>query len=112
MIAVVDVAVQAANVSMPLFPLRAFQNSPSSIRVRNVPKKIGSWQITKVYFLAKYPDGSIKSADCVLVGGIWVGTIGGSSEAGRSENGYSIFADGIDENGNTVIDYCLGKGDI
>ena len=97
---------------MPLFPLRAFVNSPSSIRVRNVPKKIGNWQITKVYFNAAYPDNSIKSADCVLVGGVWVGTIEGSSTSGSSLNGYTIFADGVDENGNSVNGYVLGKGDI
>ena len=97
---------------MPLFPLRAFVNSPSSVRVRNVPKKIGNWQIQKVYFTATYPDGSIKSADCVLVGGVWVGTIEGSSISGSSLNGYTIFADGIDENGNNVNGYVLGKGDV
>lgn len=97
---------------MPLFPMRAFKGSPSSIRVRNVPKKIGSWQINKVYFNAAYPDNSIASANCVLVGGVWVGTIAGSSSSGYSENGYTVYADGIDENGNEVTGYVLGKGDI
>ena len=48
MIGVIDVAVQAANVNMPLYPLRAFVNSPSSLRIRNVPKRIGDWNITSV----------------------------------------------------------------
>jgi len=112
MIGIVDVAIQAENPSMPLYPMRAFVGSPSSIRVRNVPKKIGNWQITSVQFTAAYPDNSIKTANCVLVGGVWVGTIGGCSVSGQSINGYSVFASGIDENGNAVENYCLGKGDI
>lgn len=112
MIGIVDVKIQAANPSMPLYPMRAFIGSPSSIRVREVPKKIGDWQITKVYFTAAYPDDSIKTAECVLVGGVYVGTIAGSSVSGTSTNGYTIFADGTDENGNEVHGYVLGKGDI
>lgn len=112
MIAVVDVAVQAANVSMPLFPWRAYLNSPSSLRIRNVPRRVGNWNIDKVYVTAAYPDNSIKSADCVLVGGVWVCTIAGSTSTGFSQNGYTIFADGKDENGNEVTGYVLGKGDI
>lgn len=95
---------------MPLWPMRAFVNSPSSVRLRNVPKKIGQWNLTKVYFVATYPDNSIKTADCALVGGVWVGTIEGSTMAGTSENGYSVMADGIDEHGNAVNGYVLGKG--
>lgn len=59
-----------------------------------------------------YPDGSIKTADCVLTGGIWVGTIEGTQTVGTSKSGYSIFASGTDENGNQVTGYCLGKGDV
>lgn len=97
---------------MPLFPLKAYSGSPSSIRVRNVPKQIGSWKITSVVFTAVYPDGQTKSANCVLVNNIWVGTIAGSDATGTTENGYTIFASGIDESGNQVNDYVLGKGDI
>ena len=82
MIGIVDVAIQAENPSMPLYPMRAFVGSPTSIRVRNVPKKIGNWQITSVQFTAAYPDNSIKTANCVLVGGVWVGTIAGCSVSG------------------------------
>ena len=80
MIGVIDVEIQAANVSMPLYPVRAFVNSPSSIRLRNVPRKIGQWNITSVQIVAAYPDSSIKTANCVLVGGVWVGTIEGCME--------------------------------
>lgn len=112
MIGVIDIEVQAANPSMPLYPMRAFVNSPSSLRIRNVPKKIGTWQITTVHLAAAYPDNAIKTANCVLVGGVWVGTIDGSTVAGTSQNGYTVYADGKDENGNEVTGYVLGKGDI
>lgn len=112
MIGVIDIEVQAANPSMPLYPVRAFVNSPSSLRIRNVPKKIGSWQITAVRLVAAYPDNSIKTTNCILVGGVWVGTIDGSTVAGTSQNGYTVYADGKDENGDDVTGYCLGKGDI
>lgn len=110
MIGIVDVEIQAANPNMPLYPLRAFVNSPSSLRIRNVPKKIGTWNITSVQLVAAYPDNTIKTANCKLIGCVWVGTIQGSSTSGTSENGYTVYASGIDENGNPVSNYVLGKG--
>lgn len=41
---------------------------------------------------------------------MWVGTIEGSTLSGKSENGFTIYANGIDENGNAVNGYVLGKG--
>ena len=110
MIGVIDVSINAANPSMPLYPVRAFKNSPSSIRLRNVPKRIGNWNINSVQIVAAYPDSSIKTASCVLTGSVWVGTIEGCPISGRSENGFTVFASGIDENGNPVSNYVLGKG--
>lgn len=110
MIGVLDVEIQAANPLMPLYPLRAYVNSPSSVRVRNVPKKIGDWNITEVQITAAYPDNSIKTVNCVRIGCVWVGTIEGSTLSGKSENGFTIYANGIDENGNAVNGYVLGKG--
>lgn len=112
MIAIVPVEIQAANPSMPLYPWRAYVNSPSSLRVRNVPRKVGNWSIDRVYVTAAYPDNSIKTAECVLVGGVWVCTIEGSTSPGESQNGYTIYADGVDENGDRVTGYVLGKGCI
>ena len=112
MIGTVDVEIIAKFPSMPLDPMQAFVDSPSSIRLRNVPKRIGKWCIDSVSFVAAYPDGTIKTAECVLVGGVWTGTIEGTSTPGKSEKGYTIYASGTDENGNAVTGYILGKGDI
>lgn len=49
---------------------------------------------------------------CIPVNNVWVGTIAGSETVGTTENGYTIFASGVDENGNQVNDYVLGKGGI
>lgn len=112
MIATVDVNVQAANPHMPLFPWRAFKGSPSSVRVRNVPKVIGLWRVTAVQVNVTYPDESVKSAECRLVGGVWIGTVDASESAGTVTDGYSITADGTDENGMEVKGYILGRGDV
>lgn len=110
MIAVVDVAVQAANPQAPLYPWRAFLNSPSSVRVRNVPRKIGAWVIDAVSVQATYPDGNALNVPATLVGGIWVATVQGCDTTGSGF--YAVYASGLDEQGNPVQGYCLGKGDI
>lgn len=112
MIGVIDIEVQARNPEAPLYPLKAFVNSPSSIRVRNAPRRIGDWHLTKVYISAVYPDGQTTTVQCVPTGGVWVGTLAGTATSGTTENGYTILADGIDENMNAVTGYVLGKGDI
>lgn len=59
MIGTIDVKINSANPNIPLKTLFAYINSPSSIRVIDVPKKIGKWNITEVYFTANYPDNTI-----------------------------------------------------
>ena len=110
MIGVIDIEIQAANPQMPLPPIRAYKNSPTSVRLRNVPKAIGNWKITSVQIVAIYPDNSIRVGNCVLTGGVWVGTVEGSKKSGRSENGFTVFASGTDEHDNSVNNYVLGKG--
>lgn len=112
MIGIVDVEVQAANPQMPLCPFVAFVGSPSSVRVRNVPGNIGSWNITKVYVSANYPDNSIQSRECTRVGEIYVGTLPACNAVGKGANGFVVSADGVDESGNAVTGYVLGKGDL
>lgn len=112
MIGTVSIEVNAKNPNMPLWPLRAYVNSPSSLRLVNVPRKIGSWCISAVRLVVVYPDGGVQAAQCVQTGGVWVGTVEGTATSGTCENGYTVFADGTDENGNPVTGYVLGKGDV
>lgn len=112
MIATIDVEMQAANPTMPLYPWRAFKGSSTSLRIRNIPKKIGTWQITSVDVQVEYPDNQILINTAKLVGGVWITTLDGSSLSGLTKNGYSIIASGIDEDGNVVTNYILGKGDV
>lgn len=112
MIGTIEIECNAKNPNFPLYPMRAFVGSPSSLRILNVPKKIGTWQITSVTLQAVYPDGSAHTADCVLTGGCWVGTIDGSLRAGINQSGYTVYASGIDEHGDPVEGYVLGKGDV
>ena len=112
MIGTIDIEVNAKFPNMPLEPMFAYVGSASSIRIRNVPRKIGEWRITDVFLSAQYPDGSIKSATCVLCGGVWVCTVEGCYTSGKTEKGYTILANGINENGIPVTGYVFGKGDI
>lgn len=97
---------------MPLNPFTAFKNSPSSIRVLDVPKKIGLWSITSVQIQVTYPDSQIVSKECVRTGNVWVGTLEGTSSVGSVCKGYQITASGVDEDGNEVSGYVLGAGDV
>lgn len=97
---------------MPLNPFTAFKSSPSSIRVLDVPKKIGIWNITSVQIQVTYPDSHIVSKECVRTGNVWVGTLEGTSTVGSVCKGYHITASGVDEDGNEVSGYVLGVGDV
>lgn len=101
---------QHNNIALP--KLFAFTSSPSSLRIIDVPKKIGNWKIDSVVVSLNYPDNTIKSVNCKPVAGAWVGTVGGCDVAGKSVNGYGVFASGTDENGDVVENYCLGRGDV
>lgn len=77
-----------------------------------MPKKIGEWILTRVYVRTTYPDMTQREVQCVLTGGVWVGTFQGSSLSGKVTNGYVVYADGTTERGNDVVGYVLGKGDV
>lgn len=47
-----------------------------------------------------------------MTGSAWHGTLPKSDSVGKSINGFTITASGIDENGNEVEGYILGKGDV
>lgn len=112
MIGTTDISTQAKFPNIPLEPMFAYASSPSSIRLRNVPKRIGDWHITNVYVTVAYPDNTVKTVECRLVGGIYVATIEGCSTVGKVENGLTITACGKDENDTPVVGYVLGKGDV
>ena len=112
MIGSIDIKVNAARPNLPLCPLFAFQDSPSSLRVMDVPKSIGNWAITSVKVAIEYPDNTTVEKTAVRNGSVWVATFEGSEVAGKVLNGYSVLADGIDEDGNDVTGYVLGKGDV
>ena len=112
MIGTIEVFPQAHSPDFPLDTLKSFVNSPSSIRVRNVPRKVGNWCITNVFATIAYPDNTVKTVECVLTGGIYVATFDGCSVTGKVENGLTISANGKDENDNVVTGYVLGKGDV
>lgn len=112
MIGTIDVRCNAAKPNFPLQPMFAFQGSPSSIRILDVPKSIGNWAITTVKVAVTYPDNTTVEKVAVRNGSVWVSTIEGCDIAGKVANGYEVLADGKDEDGNDVTGYVLGKGDV
>ena len=52
MIGTYEIKVSAARPNFPLQPMFAFMGSPSSLRILEVPKKIGDWNITSVRVVA------------------------------------------------------------
>lgn len=48
MIGTIDIKCNAAHPNMPLSPLYTFKGSPSSVRIMDVPKKVGNWVIENV----------------------------------------------------------------
>lgn len=45
MIGTYEIKVTAARPNMPLPPMFAFKDSPSSLRIMDIPKQIGTWEI-------------------------------------------------------------------
>lgn len=97
---------------MPLMQFTAFKSSPSSVRILDVPRRIGEWDITSIYLQVRYPDNSKVTKECVRTGSVWVCTVDGCDVTGSVWNGYLIYADGKDERGLSVTGYILGAGDV
>ena len=112
MIGSIEVKCCAAKPNFPLVPLFAFKGSPSSLRIIDAPKSIGSWEITSVRVVVKYPDNTAFEKSATRTGSVWVATIDGCDTTGKVTKGYEILADGVDENGSEVNGYVLGAGDI
>ena len=111
MIGEIEVEISTKSPEFPLGPVNAFKSSPQTIVLKGVPKKIDGWALTRVYFKMKYPS-EVVEVECRQVGKSYVGTVKGSSEAGTVGNGFEVYADGIDENGNSIKGYILGCGDV
>lgn len=77
-----------------------------------MPRSIGDWNINTVKVAIAYPDNTTKEKTAVRTGSVWVATIEGCEIAGKVAGGYQVTADGLDENGNAVEGYILGKGDV
>lgn len=112
MIGTLSIKCNAAHPEMALPVIYTYKNSPSNIRVLDVPKKIGNWQITDVTLKVIYPNNTVVEVICVRTAGAWVGTIAGTPVVGKTSNGFIITASGIDENEQPVSGYILGVGDI
>ena len=107
MIGTIQIKCSAHNPSMPLCPVFAFQDSYQQVRISDVPKKIGDWNIKRVEVECLFPDNRTMRFDGELVGGVWAATITSCPIAGTSKNGFVV--NGYDENGNK---YVLGKSDL
>lgn len=112
MIGTINISVNAAKPNFPLQPMFAFKGSPSSLRVLGIPKSIGTWEITAVRLLFKYPDNTTIEKNAVRNGSVWVATVAGCEITGKVVNGLEVLADGKDENGNDTTGYVLGAGDL
>lgn len=112
MIGTIYVRCNASHPEVALPTMASFVDSPSSIRILDVPKKIGIWQITSVQVKVTFPDEQTHEVDCRQVASAWVGTLPASTAIGESRKGFMITASGTDENGDDVQGYVLGVGDI
>ena len=112
MIGTIQVKVQAARPNLPMPPIFSVKGSPTSVRIMDVPRAIGDWNITNVKLVVQYPDNTTVEKVSVRTGSVWVATIEGCEVAGKVANGCQIVADGIDEDGNPVNGYVLGVGDV
>ena len=111
MIGQIDIRISARRPNMPLNPVFSFKGSPSSIRLMDVPQKIGTWDINRVYIKILNPDNGTSIVDCVRIGNAWVGTFLGCDVVGKVKQGIEVLADGINENGEDVDGYVLGIAD-
>ena len=112
MIGSIEVKVTAHSPQKPITPFFTFKDSPSSLRIIDVPKSIGDWNITEVRVVIEYPDGVTVARGATRNGNVWVATIEGTSTTGKVVKGCQILANGIDEQGQEVTGYVLGIGDV
>ena len=108
-----EVKLNAAHPELPLFEASAIVGSPSTAFIRRVPATVGTWTITKVYAQAEYPDGTITTVEAAKgAEGVWTATLPATQTSGRVRCGFTVLADGIDENDEPVTGYTLGIADM
>lgn len=113
MVRTFPVRLNAAHPELPLMEASAIVGSPSTAFISRVPATVGTWTITKVYAQAEYPDGTITTVEAARSAeGIWTATLPATQTSGRVKCGFSILADGIDENDEPVTGYTLGIADM
>lgn len=59
MIGTIDIEVNAGHPDLALDQVCGFVDSPSSVRIANVPNKIGEWRITAVKVVVTSPDNQV-----------------------------------------------------
>lgn len=107
-----DIKINASNPLLPLKPWNAFVGSAASIRITDVPRKIGNWVLDRIWVDVKYPNDVEISREAKRANGVYVATIDASTVYGQVGQGYQICASGKDENGDPVERYVLGVGDV
>lgn len=107
-----DIKINASNPLLPLKPWNAFVGSAASIRITDVPRKIGNWVLERVWIDVKYPNDVEISREAKRTNGVYVATIDAATVYGQVSQGYQICASGKDENGDPVERYVLGVGDV
>lgn len=107
MVGTIDIRCNAQHPEMALPTLYTFKNSASFLKLLDVPKKIGAWEIQSVQLKAIYPNNLVVETECKSVGGIWYGTLNGTDITGISKSGFGITATCSDGKS-----YILGIGDI
>ena len=112
MIGTIKIHLNAAHPNLALQPLFAFVGSPSSVRIVDVPQSVGDWQLTTLYMDFNYPDNTHQRIPCTKVGKAYVCTMPACNTVGKSQLGYRVLADGIDEQELGVEGYVLGRGDV
>ena len=113
MIRPIDIRLNAAHPELKLPEAVTYTGSPSTVLIRGVPPNYGRWAITAVFAAASFPDGSTTTRAAVQsANGVWVATLPATATSGRTENGFRVIADGIDENGEAVTGYIVAVADF
>ena len=115
MIGTIDIEINAAHPAMPLAEFAAFVNSPSHVRVRNVPRRVGIWELTRLYVAVTFPDNATLTTRQIgdgvkeiMLGTVWsrLDPISRKREENQGQAGYYFIAIPVcDEAGHSNFMY-------